>query len=222
MGLRYAQRALQQPRIAHGGEFGRQFHNHDDRVPVTIISAELSRQASTTRAGQQMEADTIPQRPRKVTIALNMLYLSLAIGVTTFLVAWLPFGAPCSVESYLITVVAMIAAFHFRAPTSVVFGGLLIVSIAQIAVVAWLYYMIGRRRNWARVALVVLLILGTLDSLLGVVAVSVLSPAFGHPPASLSDWLTSPFLFQTVLQVAAVILLFGRESSQWFKAVKSR
>jgi Ankyrin repeats (3 copies) len=167
-----------------------------------------------------MESNPIPSRPLKVRLALYILYTSLGISVTTVLVAWLRSGFPGPVGYWLINVVLLTVMFHVHAqyPTWVWYGGLLNLAIVPIAV--WFYFMIGKGKNWARITLLALVILETLDSVLSVVASLALSPAFGRSRLNLANLLTSTYALQTVLRIVALTLLFGGTSSDWFKAVK--
>lgn len=113
----------------------------------------------------------MPDRPLRVTLALYLLYLSLGIGVVTVFVTWLRFGAPGPSEFFLLNSFIMITIFHFMSPAWAMqwetHGGLLIAAIVPIAL--WLYYMIGKGRNWARTVLLIFVILGTLDLILRLV-----------------------------------------------------
>ncbi|HTY25989.1 MAG TPA: ankyrin repeat domain-containing protein [Desulfomonilaceae bacterium] len=163
-----------------------------------------------------MEANIVPERPSKVTFAIYVLYTSLGIGVIMVLVTWLLFGSPGPVGYFLITYLMHVSSFHFQTMW-VMHGDVVIVPIA-----AWLFYMIGKGKNWARMTLLVFVILETLVFALSLLMIGLL-PRSGFSPLSLSGFLIDacPTILQHVLQVVAVTLLFGRVSSNWFKAMKA-
>ncbi len=167
-----------------------------------------------------MEKSTVPERPSRVTLALWTLYLSLGISVITVVVSWLRAGVPGPVGYWFINVLVMTTILHLRAqtPTWIWYGGLVSVAVTPIAI--WFYYMIGKGKNWARTIVLVVVILEALDSTLGIVASLALSPTLRHSHLSLSALLTLPPTLQVLLKIIAVALLYGRVSSDWFKAVR--
>ena len=166
-----------------------------------------------------MEHNTLPERPLKVTLALYLLYACLGISVIVVLVSWVRFGAPGWLGYQLITFPMQLALFHFWAPIGVmIYGNLVILPIAF-----WLYFMIGKGKNWARITLLIYVILEILFTV-GLLGFSfVLRYHLVHVP-SLSDWFIriSPQILQDVFHIVAVTFLFGRASSDWFKTIKIR
>jgi len=81
------------------------------------------------------------------------------------------------------------------------------VTIVLIGVVCWLIAMIGRRRNWARIIYALLFVLG-----------------MGIQVWNWQGLLNGPLrhvltiMPQFALQLAAMILLFRREASAWFRS----
>lgn len=77
--------------------------------------------------------------------------------------------------------------------------------------IMWLFiYMIGKGRNWARITFLVLFIVGIplfVPPLLQSLAVNPISGLLG--------------IGQTVIQVIALVFLFQKPSSDWFREVKS-
>jgi hypothetical protein len=165
-----------------------------------------------------MEANKILEKPSKVTLALYMLYACLGISVIAVLVSWVRFGLPGWAGYRSITFLMQLALFHFWAPIWVmIYGNLIILPIAF-----WLYFMIGKGKNWARMTLMIYVIL---EILLGILPVVFGFFMFHHrPQLSLSDWFMriSPDILQDVFQIVALTFLFGRASSDWFKAIKNR
>jgi hypothetical protein len=160
----------------------------------------------------RVEATKTPEKPFKVTLALYMLWLSLGISVTRALVTWWPFGAPGEPGGFLAAVLMVIVAL-FRGPLWMRHGDILVVPVS-----AWLYYMIAKGKNWARITLLIWVILETLSLFMCGRA-----PAF-YQTSTPSDLLIEATLFvlQSVLQITAVTLLFGRVSSNWFRAMKDQ
>jgi len=142
-----------------------------------------------------MEANTIPERPWTVTTGVWLLYVSLICPSVGFLLFWLAFG-----EADLFTV-----AFWGSALL-----GSLVISIL-------LYYLIGRGKSWARTTELVLFVVATLPS-------NILALAqYGNIPES-AGWIDASTcilgIADVVLQFVALVFLFQRMSSDWFKAVK--
>lgn len=127
------------------------------------------------------QADT---RPKKVSSALMLIYITLAMGIIRFL---LVASAKAEMSGSRIATLILIIF--------VVFG-----------IMAWFVAMIGRRKNWARIAFLVLFLIGLFPFVLALIqsfSISTLSGILG--------------LAQTVLQGFALVLLFQKESSDWFR-----
>lgn len=165
-----------------------------------------------------MDSNSMPERPSRVTFGLYMLSLSLGISVTRFLVTWLGFGDFGPLEYFLATfLIAVVTSFLFQGSLWMIHGGILIVPIA-----AWLYYMVAKGKNWARITLLIFVLLEILASILSVI-IAARAPMFDETPPTLSDLLIRYFppILQLVLRIVAVMLLFGPTSSDWFKAMKN-
>jgi len=170
------------------------------------------------KTGENMENNTLPERPSKVTFALYMLYACLGISVIPVLVSWVRFGAPGWVGYKLITFPLQLALFHFWAPIgAMLYGNLIILPVA-----VWLYFMIGKGKNWARITLLIYVILEILLTIC--LEVFAFSMFYHHPNPTLSlsgfFMRISPEILQDVFQIVAVTFLFGRVSSGWFKAMR--
>jgi len=87
----------------------------------------------------------------------------------------------------------------------------LVVGVLTFAVGWFFIYRISHGANWARVTLFVLFILGMPLYLLFLIQSFRTSP--------LSAFLA---IGQAVLQLVGLVMLFGRESSAWFRACKKR
>jgi uncharacterized protein len=146
-----------------------------------------------------MEASTIPQRPPKVKLAVNLLYLGLVIGA--------------------------ISGFLQPSPPQVDLGPFttLVIALLICGVLFWWYYMIGKGRNWARMAFLVIWVIIALFGMVIFFALffteTPLRLLDTLPPSSITDTILQ--FFYTGLDIAALILLFQRDSSDWFKAMKA-
>jgi hypothetical protein len=139
-----------------------------------------------------MGVGLIPEKPSKVRTAVILLYISLGIGVMRLFVAWMLFGAPGWIVYTMLTKLLII-----------------------IPVAMWIYYMVGRGKTWARITVLILVIIETPLSTLAVVR-------YGQfPMSSLSDLMTNLEIVQTLIKIVAMPLLFQKESSDWFKAMKN-
>jgi hypothetical protein len=171
-----------------------------------------------------MEKGIVSERPSRVTLALCLLYLDLGISVIRVAVPWLRVGVPGVSGFLLINVLIMVATTVWimntmspaQFPTWIWLVG--VVSIAITPVAIWLYYMIGKGRNWARIIILVMVILEALVFTLGMAPSLYFSSEVGHSNLSVSALLTRPPTLQMLLKIIAVALLYGRVSSDWFKA----
>jgi hypothetical protein len=88
--------------------------------------------------------------------------------------------------------------------------------VGPLLTLALIYYMIWRGRNWARIIYLILVLLGTPLSLLAVIQLS------GH--SDFSGSVGAHLLYIEIIQIGihlvAVVLLFQRASSHWFKTMK--
>jgi hypothetical protein len=159
-----------------------------------------------------------PERPLRVKLALWILYLSLGITVTRLLFSpRLGFEDSFPPEYFPATIlIALVVSSLFRGLAWMRLEGILIVPLA-----AWLYYMIGKGKNWARKTLLIFVLM---DALACILSVFLLGYAyFDQTPPTLSGSLIHGFppVLQLVLRIAAVKLVYGRVSSDWFKAMNS-
>lgn len=133
-----------------------------------------------------MPGNTTPERPLEVTAAVYLLYIGLLFTVTrVFLECSLPGGK----------------SSDGLATLGVLPAGLL------------LYYMIGKGKNWARIILLILVMLGTLVFVV---------ESLGKPPPSARIDICRVILFvaQAPVDFIALVFLFRPVSSHWFKLGK--
>ncbi len=129
-----------------------------------------------------MSQKTVQQeRPIQVTTAVYLLYAALVIGLLGL------FDLPGDVQTQNISTALFVETM-----------------VLSIAIIAFIYFMILRDKNWARIILLVFFVFGVIMYMLG--------PK--HPLHIVS------LTIQTIIMVAAVILLFLPSSSQWFRQVK--
>jgi len=129
---------------------------------------------------------TISEIPKKIKQAANLVYLSLLVGL---------------IKSLLYE--TMTTQKMLSDPK------LLSVGIFTILIIGFLGYKIGQGKNWARITLLVLFILGMI----------------GYPFIVLTEFQTSILIgtvsiVQILIQLYVLIILFSGESKQWFKEQK--
>ena len=133
-----------------------------------------------------MDTNIIPTtRPKNVQLAVTILYVTLGLGVISGVLQMLT---------------------HAR---SIGVGGVvsrMFTTLVVFVVMAFVVMMVGRGRNWARMALVVLFLVGVLPSIIPLIRFFAT-----HPISGLLG------LAQLVLQIAAFVFLFQPDSSQWFR-----
>jgi hypothetical protein len=126
-------------------------------------------------------------KPSKVSLALKLLYLTIIVGIIRVILEF---------STSLEAVKAQGFGLGFLIFTNVFTFGILILLI----------YMIGKGKNWARIVFLIFFILGTPFSILPLInslSVNLISGTLG--------------LIQVVLQIVALVLLFQKPSSIWFK-----
>lgn len=126
------------------------------------------------------------EKPQSVRLAVNLLWASLAIGVVK----------SATDLDYLSRV----------GPAAFVF----FVMACTLAVMAFLFCKIGAGRNWARITLLVLFILGIVPTL----------------PLLFAEFARSPVrgvlsLVQLAIQACALFLMFTKPGSDWFRKEKT-
>ena len=162
-----------------------------------------------------MEATTVPQRPWKVTLAVNLLYLGLVIGEIQGFLEW-PLGRGS-------------LGLPQWGPWSWILRDL-----THLLLLFGLYYMIGKGRNWARMIFLTLSVIGAIliASFFYVLVFTEIPISQLDPQGLLATYTFSPTLrsialsilqiFSESFYIAALILLFQRDSSDWFKAMKAQ
>ena len=127
-------------------------------------------------------------RPDKVSTALTLLWITIAVGVVR---SFMEFSN--TLES--------VSAQGFG------LGFVIFTTFFTLAILAFFIFMIGKGKNWARITFLVLFIIGIPFAVL---------PLF-------QSLLTNPFsgilgIGQTILQIVAIVFLFQKPASDWFKA----
>jgi membrane-associated HD superfamily phosphohydrolase len=131
-------------------------------------------------------------RPKKVSLALKLLYLSLGFYILQFIIN----------IGYLLERGEL---YPITQETSTI-TDVLLSTIYTVGVRWFLIYMIGKGRNWARIVYIanytteVMIYLIILPPLL---AINIIFGIF--------------YITQTILQVIAMVLLFQKPSSEWFR-----
>jgi hypothetical protein len=131
---------------------------------------------------ERAQATEAPERPLRVNLALGMLCLSLAISVARVFVTWLGLGAFFPPEYFLTAILILQVASSFIPGSRWMhLGGVLFVPVA-----VWLYYLIANGKNWARITLLVYVLLETAASILSLFIVRY--AYFDPTPPAISDW----------------------------------
>lgn len=134
----------------------------------------------------------MPERPSNVTLAVYMLYLGLGVRIMWLVLDWLLLKAPWFTYTILEWLWLLIS----------------------FAVLMWLYHMIGIGKNWARIIVLILVVLETAGWIF-VVANFGLFLDF-----SLWAFVGNLGLVQGFIRIIAMVLLYQRDSSDWFSAIK--
>lgn len=129
-------------------------------------------------------------KPDSVSTALILLWISIAIGVIR------------SVMEFSNSL-GLATASGFGS------GYVIFVTLFTFAFIAFFIYMIGKGKNWARITFLVLFIIGIPFSVLPAIYSLITNPVSGMLGAG-----------QTILQLIALVFLFQKPSSDWFKSMK--
>lgn len=135
-------------------------------------------------------------RPAKVSMAVKLLYVTLGIGVLRFIID------PSSLSQ--IAQLSQIEQMDLE-----VFVGIIV--LLSFILIWFFIYMIGKGRNWARITFLVSFIIGTPFT------VSILLQSLVAKPISgLLD------IGPSVLQGIALVFLFQKPSSEWFRKMRAK
>lgn len=171
-----------------------------------------------------MEVSSMPQRPWKVKLAVNLLYLSLVLGTIrgfldgTMLVifgVWLLLY--CAIANGHKWVLFPVALSLYGLP------GSFIIVMAVTGICFGLYYMIGKGKDWAR--MIVLAVFFTFAVFIVFMLITrhlieASLPLLVVQESSIRAVWSVEFGIAAILQITALKLLFQRDSSDWFKAMK--
>jgi hypothetical protein len=140
-------------------------------------------------------------RPKRVLVAITLLYAALGIGVTRIMFD-LYSGYPITGPPWLMTMVNQ-TGIAWLLPIVVILSALLTTAIFLVII-----YLIGQGKNWARIFFLALWLIGIL---LFLSAIPLRRFLAARPISGMFA------LLQYVLQVVALVLLFRNESSRWFR-----
>ncbi len=138
-----------------------------------------------------MSDNVLMDKPSKVSIAVKLLYSTLAIRVVRITIDGINIDSSGVAKEFSMIYTLSIEFFAFG------FLGFFI-------------YMIGKGKNWARVTLLVIFILGVTFSILPMIQSLTHSPLLG-----ILD------LAEAIIEIIALVFLFQRDSSAWFKMMKN-
>ncbi len=148
---------------------------------------------------QKMEAKTIPEMPASVKLAVYVLYVMLGIILVRILIGWLEVETTADIVKQVISTLIFPAIYLF------------------------LIYKIRNGKSWARVAVLILAIAPVLIAV--VILYGMIAAVFQSRSHLLSsDYFATVagilYLIERIPQVMAIVLLFQRHSSNWFKIVR--
>lgn len=137
-----------------------------------------------TSTGRVYASSQVLLRPDKVGLAVLLLYVSLGIGLLR----------------------SLMEAPQQEAPI----GLIIFISLLVLGITGFFIFMIGKGKNWARITLLVLFIVG----------IPLAVPQLFHSLASnpISGLLG---IAQTAVQAFALYFLFLKPSADWFRQIKS-
>lgn len=155
----------------------------------------MERNPYTPPAAAVADPENAPpsERPKSVTNAIRLVWLTFVIGI--------PFG-------------------FYSTATSDAGAGAVVVALVVVAIVDavafgicfWLLDGVGKGKNWARIVLLVLFLLGVAGSLLTPVMIKALGQSV--PESTVLEW--SVMLVQDGLMIAALFLMFSPSARPWF------
>ena len=130
----------------------------------------------------------ISEIPKKVKQAVKLIYLSILVGI---------------IKSVLYE--TMTSQKMLSIPKSLTIG------IMTIILIGFLGYKIGQGKNWSRITLLVLTLIGMTE----------------YPFIVIREFQTSPVIaivsiVQMLIQFYALIFVFSGDSKQWFKELKGK
>jgi hypothetical protein len=152
----------------------------DDVALLVGPSTSLLRDYTMTTPERSTITDSAI-RPREVSIATRLSVVSLALGVLSSVLLW-----------------------RFMTSTAPV-GFILTVQIFTFALLGWLIHKTWQGRNWARITLLVIVVLGLPFYVPNVRKFFAVSPTAGYVNVA-----------QSILQVVALYLLFISPGRVWF------
>ena len=129
-----------------------------------------------------METQSATNRPRSVSSAVNLLWASLVVGLLKVFMDLSHLGDMASVAAIVVLSVVFVALFGF------------------------LYFKISVGKNWARITLLVMGVIGIVPTF------SIVSTEFSR-----SVVVGTLSLLQLTLQTYAAFLLFTQPGSNWFR-----
>ncbi|MFP4402973.1 MAG: hypothetical protein ACOC3X_00320 [Nanoarchaeota archaeon] len=135
-------------------------------------------------------------RPNKVSIAVKLLWITIVVGIIRSIIE-LPNTLEVLIEQ----------GFYF----GLAIGFVIFTAFISLAIISFFIYMIGKGKNWARIIFLVLFIIGIPFSILPLVQSLMANPISGIIAIG-----------QTILQIVALVLLFQKSSSDWFKLMKTK
>ncbi|PJE81059.1 hypothetical protein COU58_04535 [Candidatus Pacearchaeota archaeon CG10_big_fil_rev_8_21_14_0_10_32_42] len=130
-------------------------------------------------------------RPDKVSTAVTLLWIVIAVGVISSI-----FNFSSLLEIYNASGLGL--------------GGLIFTLYFSLLFLVFLIWKIGQGKNWARITYLVLFILGVPFTIYGYLT----------PTIEVSAFLIILRIAVMIVQIVALVFLFQKPSSDWFKSMK--
>jgi hypothetical protein len=165
--------------IVRGNALGLARMSHNPYTPPAAVVADV-------------ETLTPLARPRHVTIAVHLLWITLVIGVP---------GA----------IYSLVTGENSAMSRGMQIAFSLVVWAISWTIAIWLLLSVRKGKNWARIVEAVFLGLGLLFAFWAV-----------RLMFTMGWYMGGIYLLQTVLNTAAVALLFTPSSNAWFRAIKNQ
>lgn len=140
-------------------------------------------------------------RPKATTNAVRLLYLILIVGFILGVINILTSGSMATLEQAQHTAHSPI----LQNPRLFAFS----IQIVAVLILLWLIVKISHGRNWARITYLIFFVLG----LIGIIQKYLMTPT---QPMLIQAW----DIIACLLQLVALVLLFTKDSNQWFRSKK--
>ena len=149
-----------------------------------------------------MLTDITIQKPKKVSTAINLLIVSIVLGVVNFIIG--------EMTTHIHEVTNEIKNYSSDMG--------LVTSILSFAFMSFLIYNMNRRKKWARMIFLVIVILGAFFIILG---------ALVYPQVLITMYTSRPdagvlAIIVNILPIISLIMMYSKTSNEWFNLKSTR